>query len=104
MRFLAASFLLAILSFTMACPTRTPVVPVDASDAAQEVTVTVSSCAQACARMRVFNCREAMPDDASDSCEVTCNHSQLLFNMHPDCVVKAKTIDDVRACGQACKQ
>lgn len=101
MRILAASFLLALLSFTMACPAPAPVTPVDASDAAQEYTVTTSVNALACQNLRAHNCSEGFAADGGDTCEAIFDREDRLhnFQFHAQCVADAKTVDVIRACG-----
>jgi hypothetical protein len=94
---LSSTMLLALLSFTMACPTA--VSPKRDADVMQ--TPTPSLCAQACARMNSLSCPEANPRDSGDTCEQVCDHTidSGLFDMKPACLAAAQTLDDLHACG-----
>jgi hypothetical protein len=101
---MSSCMLLALLSFTMACPTSKPVAPVgDASDGAAKdgVTVSPSLNVQACARLRTCNCPESLPTDTGDSCETLFDRTATTkqFDLKPQCIVDALTCDAVRACG-----
>jgi len=97
MRIIASTFALALLSFTMACPTATS--PQRDADAMK--TATPSLCAQACSCMNSLSCPEANPPDSGDNCETVCNHTidSGVFDMKPACLAAAQTLADLQACG-----
>jgi len=102
-RILAAGFILALMSTMMACPTRSPVVPVDASDGSSKdgVVVTQSMASRVCDHLRDLHCSAGYANDAGDSCEAVFDHAQSsgLFNMKGDCLLAAPSLEAARACG-----
>jgi hypothetical protein len=60
-------------------------------------------CTNACKVLEYFKCPEAQPSPKGKSCEQVCEVASR-YGMQAECVVKAETIDAVRACGVECVQ
>ncbi len=58
-----------------------------------------SSCARACLNFERLGCPEARHTDTGISCTDVCLRSSALVKHPLTCWVKAKTVDELRACG-----
>jgi hypothetical protein len=91
MRTLFAAALLAVIP---ACPPSPS--PPDSGTDAGSLDAGASVCALACANLSVLGCAEGL--DAS--CVATCEHAQSthLTDLHPTCLVSARSKQEARAC------
>ena len=86
-------------------PTPSPKPPQpDAADVGMQVDASSDVCVQACLALRTVPCREGFSVDGGQSCEQVCQHTMGgVFDIHPECLAKAKTKADVIACGAKCE-
>ena len=109
--------LVAACMLLTACPPPPKPVPTDA-DAAPAPTQDASTdapvdaapakpCVSACARLSELGCPEALPVDGGSTCLQICEQAEATgkFNLKPQCISAAKTVEEVRACGSVrCKK
>lgn len=60
-------------------------------------------CKNACAVLTFFKCPEAQPSPKGKSCEQVCEVASK-YGTQAECVVRAESLEAVRACAVECRQ
>lgn len=97
---------LVVVALVAGC--KGPVAPGPDADASAPDAATPASmdagpptrCVAACANLRRLGCPEGEERDAG-GCGAVCGHAAASrsFDLKPDCLAKAATVDEARACG-----
>lgn len=62
-----------------------------------------AGCPEMCAHLRQLGCETGKPTDAGVTCESFCAHTlREGFDLHPGCVVGARTCDEAEWLSQGC--
>lgn len=91
------------------CPAPSPVVPQVSADAGEDAVLDSAGtqCARACANLKSLGCPESETPTGGDSCVDLCQKAQKSgkFDMKPQCVLDAGSVEQLRACGTVrCKK
>lgn len=111
--FAPVTFATALLTFEDGCckndPGPAPVIlcvqdagqeePFEA-DQSEEALALSSPCARACKRLSVLDCPESKRLPGGTSCIETCHKIDPISNYDPECVARAESTAEVRACPQ----
>jgi len=107
---MGASLAIFFAYATGGCPTPAPKPPpFDASDASAfqdadaegDSSLRSPSCAAACAKMKTLRCPEAEQPDGGKTCYLLCADAEGSgkFSLKSECLARAGTVADLRACG-----
>jgi hypothetical protein len=77
--------------------------PTDAEDP-PEGSATHPACVRACVKLKELGCPEHVRKPGGKTCYRVCVDAvEAMLDLEPTCVVKARSVEEVRACGVRCR-